>query len=258
MAKKKKEAEGGGGANWMDTYGDMVTLLLCFFVLLFSFSSMESEKWAALVGAFTGNTSITIPSFSPEMVMERPIELILTSTGMEENIYETEGKTEQEKNEILSVLYGNVADYLLEVGLDAEVVANYESSMLIIRFTDNVFFDSGSDVIKAEAHETLNLLADLFEMYSGRISRIRVEGHTDNRPIHTARFKDNWDLSAMRATNVVRYFVNTCEIDPRTIYGAGLGEWVPVAENDSEEGRQANRRVDFIIESMEINSSGGS
>ena len=254
-ASKRRQSGGGDGggegANWMDTYGDLVTLLLCFFVLLFSFSSIDSQKWEAIVGALSGSNSIVIPAFSPETAMERPIELIMTTTPSQEDAEVSEedpGQIQQIDYQNFLTLYENIAKYVGENNTQAEVMASFESFTIIIRFTDDILFASGRAELLPESLPVMNSVIDVLALNQDLISMIRIEGHTDNRPIHTSQFNNNWDLSVSRAVRTLEYFLNSGRIEATKISAVGYGEFHPVLPNDSDEGRAKNRRVDFVVE----------
>lgn len=240
----------------MDTYGDLVTLLLCFFVLLFSFSSVNAEKWETLLGALSGSPTMVIPILDVDKAMERPISLIVTTTDEDEyeDGYYNGGYTqdeieqmEKEQNNFL-LLYENIKDYVDEYDMTVELSVDYETYVITVRFVENVLFSSGSAKLLDESNPILNQMINVLATNQEYISMIRIEGHTDNRAIHTSQFEDNWDLSTKRATNVLRYMLNSGRIFDRKISSVGYGEYHPVQPNDTEEGRGANRRVDFVIE----------
>lgn len=116
---------------------------------------------------------------------------------------------------------------------------------------DSALFDSGKDVIRADSAKLLMDLADIIVRYEGAIGMIRIEGHTDDIPINNARFESNWDLSVARAVRVLRYLLLHSKIPPEKLAAAGYGEFHPIADNDTPQGRAQNRRVSFLIESLE-------
>jgi len=116
---------------------------------------------------------------------------------------------------------------------------------LIINIDDKILFDSGSATLKPEVRKTLGIIAAILSR--NKQSRIVIEGHTDNIPIHTRRFRDNWQLSTERALSVLNYILNETNINPVRISAQGFGEYHPVAPNDTRENRQLNRRVDIVI-----------
>lgn len=115
---------------------------------------------------------------------------------------------------------------------------------VIVQFNDRVLFDTGRTVLRPEAEEVLRLLAVELQEWTGPI---RVEGHTDNVPIHNELFPSNWELSAARATRVVRFLVDEGGLVPSNLVAAGYGEYRPIASNQTAEGRARNRRVDVLL-----------
>ena len=253
--RQSSSEDEGGGANWMDTYGDLVTLLLCFFVLLFSFSSVDAQKWESLVGAFSGTTAVAISALDPNMAVELPI-ASLRPQGMpiESDAADIDGEFElpsATQAEIIEQnfdeLVDNIGNYILEHGLDAEILPNYEEYSLIVRFKDRVFFDSAEAVVLPEAIPVLDHVIQMFSNSGHLFGLLRIEGHTDNVPIR-GRYRSNWELSGARAISVLEYIVAHSDIDPAKLAVGGYSEYHFIAPNDTAEGRAQNRRVDFIVE----------
>lgn len=244
--RQSSSEDEGGGANWMDTYGDLVTLLLTFFVFLFAFSSIDAEKWKDIVGAFSGATVFSVPTMDMTTAISPAIPSFNT-ISMEETIDQTNLENFRE-------LYQSIAAYMDENNVNAELLANPETLTLIIRFSANVLFTSGSATISPDFSLTMDHMITILAQNADMIGMIRIEGHTDNVPINTFQFEDNWALSSARATNVLRYFIASGGVDVTKISAVGYGEFQPVDTNDSPEGRAKNRRVDFVIESVTVNT----
>lgn len=255
MARRKKDSggDGGGGANWMDTYADMVTLLMAFFVLLFSFSTIDAEKWEALVGSLTGTGRNVVPFLDMESAVDSPIELEITTEGdypsEGEPMPGDEGNVEQDLENFLK-LVEELKNFIEENELDAILDANQETFTVTLTVGENVFFDSGDATIKEESSELLTSLAQLFSDNMHIINIVNVEGHTDTDPINNERYEDNWDLSSKRATNAVRFIVSSADVDNEKFKPSGMSEYHPIATNDTPEGKAKNRRVDFVIQSV--------
>lgn len=258
--RKPEEPEEEGSPAWMNTYGDMVTLVLTFFVLLFSFSTVDSAKWADVATSLSGMTIIAIPALdpaAPEPEGETKGKFILTSSSPMETDTKGESSGGQEGltneqinssfNEMYEKLKGHIEANNLGGILDLQYIDEYT---VLLRMADSAFFDPGSAGLLQEAQDVLQQVGIILEQYSGLISTIRVEGYTDNVPMHNGQFKDNWDLSVGRATNVVRFLDSATELDPALFSPGGYGEYRPIADNNTEEGRAKNRRVDFVIESI--------
>lgn len=255
MARKKREVDYGGGGSWMDTYGDMITLVLTFFILLFSMSSVDSAKWKTLVDSVTGRiTAIAEPMDPGPANMSDPIQM---EPGGVDRDSSSEGKTpselQQQQNEInqqFIELFEKLVQYIKDNGMSDTVAATKTGNMINIRFSDSVFFETGKADLLPEALDTINRLIPFLEESQDVIETIRIEGHTDNVPINTAKFKDNWWLSYHRAGNVVDYLIHNTQILPSKLSADGYGEYRPIESNDTPEGRAKNRRVQFVIYEM--------
>ncbi len=192
---------------WLLTYADMMSLLLCFFVLLFSLSNVNLMKFSS----YFKKTKVP-PIFLDE---------------------------EQLKRVMLEI-----AEYAKNKGLDEAIRMEITERGLVINLNEKLMFHSGSADLLQEAFPILD---EIFIQLKKIPNEIVVEGHTDNVPIHTAEFASNWELSTNRASNVVRYFVENKGFFPFKISASGYGEYRPVADNLVVEGRNLNRRVVLII-----------
>jgi len=255
MRRRRAEEVKKGAPEWMNTYGDMVTLLLTFFIMLFAMSTIEDSKfndiiqsiqsslgsYEGAIGLLNGGTSINNSNIIGDGEEVDPnLEQI---TAVLENIRTGQVDSNIGQNDMESIYY-QVKDYLENNNLSEEIVIIQEDKGLLIRFKDNVLFDSGKAVIKENAKVILNNIANILN----EVDRdIRVEGHTDNRPINTPQFPSNWELSTQRAVNVLKYFIEINGIAPARLSAVGYGEYHPIADNSTEEGRQKNRRVDIVI-----------
>ena len=226
----------------MDTYGDMVTLLLTFFVLLFSFSTINEQKWRALVRAFSGSGGqIGIidegngPGETNNIIVPTPPPTESPDPSGTSHIVD------------ISPLYEDIYEYIKESGLSAKVQVSKTDLEIIIRFNDSVMFDSGKADLKPEALNILDDMSKVFNKYVNEIEMLRIEGHTDNVPIRTSKFRSNWDLSMARAGEVLRHLIDEKDFDQKKISAVGYGEYHPIATNETEEGRSKNRRVEFVI-----------
>lgn len=234
MRKKKKKAEGPKGSPaYMTTYGDMMTLLLCFFVLIVSFSTMEIEKFKAAVASLKGALS----------VLPYQTEVMPTETMLERP---SRGEKRDRKSRRRSRSVTSLRKIIREKHLENIIQVKETESGVHVTIGDPALFDSGKADIKPEILPVLNQIVAVVD--SGD-EIIRVEGHTDNVPIHTAEFANNWDLSIARAMSVIRYIQSKQEnLDPTRLRPIGGGEFHPKASNDTPEGRAMNRRVEIFIE----------
>lgn len=236
MARKKREEEVKAGApEWMATYGDMVTLLLCFFILLFSMSSVDAKKFEAIVQSFNG--SLGILDSGKALVDSNNV----TQGSIDDNVGDKKQEIQNFNN-----LEKELKEYLKQNGLEDNVSVMNESIGILLRFQDNILFDSGKAEIKSQ--ETLIYVSNLLNKDEFKDKFIRIEGHTDNDPIkRNLRYPTNWELSVARASNVVRFLIENTGIEPRRLSASGYSEYHPVAPNDSPKNKSKNRRVDILI-----------
>ncbi len=244
--KKPEPPQEYGAPAWMNTYGDMVTLVLTFFVLLFSFSTIDAKKWEEIVNSFSGQRLVVVQPLDPkaadsnEIIRTTPTPAITPEPSINNDIKER-----------FDELYEKIQKHISENGLDLQLNVSKDDNLIVLRITDSALFDSGRDVIRTDALELLQSIVEIFDEYETAIKLIQIEGHTDNVPIHSAKFDSNWDLSTSRAVRVVQYFIDHSGISPMKYAASGYGEYHPVASNDTEEGKTKNRRVDFVITSTE-------
>lgn len=248
MEKKQEECK-EGAPEWMATYGDLVTLLMCFFVLLFAFSEIDAQKFEAVMESFQGSAGILSGG---KTLSDGPF----VFDAMPENEI---SKAVEEPVEDIEVLKEEVEQLLQAAGLESEVELELEARGLVIRFPDKVLFDSGKADLKEGALVTLGALGETFNAEEFMDKQIRIEGHTDNVPINTLIYPSNWHLSTGRAISVIDFFENESQIDSTRMVASGYGEYRPLESNDTAEGRARNRRVDIVIlndiyESLEPNS----
>lgn len=265
MAKRKEDPPAAGSPAWMATFSDLMNLLLCFFVLLFSMSSTNEEKFQEIMASIQSSFSI-LPSggsaidegvlISSGVSQLSELSQYYTSMGLNE---EGEDKTDTEKTEeqkaIESVeaqmmaesqeMAEHISQELDQMNLSSEVEVVATASYVMLNMNGGILFDSGSDVLKKDAIGILEKIGTIIMEYDGYI--IEVVGHTDNVPINSAKFPDNTMLSMCRAYSVHRYFVDVVGTNPVYMKSSGRGESVPIADNSTAEGRAQNRRVEIKI-----------
>lgn len=269
MAKKKKKDSGGGGAaNWMNTFADLMNLLLCFFVLLFSMSSVDADKFEALVQSLEHSFSI-LPQGGSSIGEGQMVAAGVNQLQLLDQYYmeaansksDEEGEdNEEEENNPEEALKQEMA----EAGLkESEEVAEQIEKMLeeqrigdqvevdsnaqFVRITLNgaLLFDSGQSQIREDALPLVDKLSLILENYNS--SLIDIEGHTDNVPISNEQYENNDVLSAYRAFAVKNYVLGKTALEAGKINATGCGEYNPVADNGTPEGRARNRRVEIKI-----------
>ena len=233
--KQNKTAEDeGDSGNWILTFADLMTLLLTFFVLLYSFSKTDIEKFNATV------KSLRITLVGPDESQPS------SSQILNQDIMSMQAQNIQSLNDVLNnelnAILNNVNKFIYEQKLQSKIKAFIDNRGIVIKISDDIFFESGKAVLNPRSMFLLEYLTDLINRYP---YPIRVEGHTDNRPINTSEFPSNWELSTMRATTVVRYFI-AHNLNPRLFSAEGFAEYRPIASNSVASGRAKNRRVEII------------
>ncbi|MFZ0392054.1 MAG: OmpA family protein [Calditrichia bacterium] len=226
--KKQKGSSGGGAPAWMVTYGDLMSLLLTFFVLILSFSSIELRKFQQAMGSLKGALGV-LPR---EQSVVRQWEPILPQL------------TDFQKRRIQRVV-SQLRNMVKREGMENEVTMEATAEGVIIRIDSPILFEVGEAELKSQAYPILN---KIIEMTRDWPNSIRVEGHTDNLPIHTVQYPSNWELSTARALSVLRYFLNEGKIEPERLAAVGYGEFHPLVPNSSVENRSKNRRVEIYVD----------
>lgn len=221
---------------YMTTWGDMMSLLLCFFILLYSFSSVDAQKFRAIISAFQGMSGILD---SGRSIVEEGN--MIDTASMYSDLIPEDGFGEIQELEMLAL---KVSELLEEEGFTDQVELGIEDRGLVMRFKDVVLFDLGSDELKEEPKDLLKRLSYILEQVP---LPIRIEGHTDNLPINNLRFPSNWELSVARATRVVRFLIEEGSLAPDRLSALGFGEYRPIAPNTSAWERAKNRRVDIVV-----------
>ncbi len=270
MAKKKEETPPPGAPAWMATFSDLMNLLLCFFVLLFSMSTIEEEKWQEFVASMNqtfsvfsgGATAIGDGILISNGVSQlNELDEYINSTGKLSDAESPEDKLEeyqksgdvkvlqealeeqqlQENEEFAELVQEAVSDARLSDQIDVNFTAQYVQ----LTMKGALLFDSGSSELKEDSHAVLDRVGEILERYAG--GTIEIEGHTDNVPISSQRIASNEELSSARALSVFYYLTDNTLLDATSLKHAGMGERVPIADNSTPEGRSKNRRVEIRI-----------
>lgn len=236
IKKERKKVEEGAPA-WMTTYSDLMTQLVVFFVLLFSFSVLNQQKFQQFIASYQG-MGILDGGVSP-IVETEPAPL-----DYPQNIDTPEAAAALARAREMMETYQTVKNFLAASGLESMVEVRYEEQGIALDIKERILFDSGKADLKPEAARLLDKLAELLVRIP---NEVRVEGHTDNRPIHTLQFPTNWELSAARAARVVRYFIEEHHLKPERFVAVGYGEYRPLYPNDTPEHMAENRRVVLLI-----------
>lgn len=251
MRKMSKGGSGGGGGDsWLNTYADMVTLLLTFFILLFTMSSVDAEKWKILVKAFGSSNA-------------QESQIVLVEVDKGSGLITDSGDAMPDLSELPEIiepidfdqLYEYIKKYLTDNNLDSTVELKRGKNSVFIRFQDNVFFAPDKSVLRNEAVPLLDFLGDCFLTVNDQILSIRINGHTATVPGTVKKSGFDRTLSTERANSVLLYFEENKGIEPKKLVSIGYGRNYPVAGNDTEEDRKKNRRVELMILSTDFDLS---
>jgi chemotaxis protein MotB len=222
----------------MDTYGDMVTLLLCFFVLLYSMSSISEDNWKALVMSFNPDAQVsrteTPGGDGPSADADEGGEIVeLTQTSIDKQIED---------------LYQSLVEYVEQSGQESTISVTKGDGKVYITFNQSVFFDGDSATLRAEAYPILDQVSTSLSEAAAAIDEVCVMGHTAQAsPSKLNNVQVDRTLSSQRAANVIIYVQQNSIVDPARLVSEGIGQWRPIASNDTAEGRAQNRRVEMVI-----------
>jgi len=252
MSRQRRKARSAhiSHERWLVSYADFITLLLAFFVLLYASSNLDKQKIARLAAAihsafheldaFPGDTSKPYkavpsdPQLQPQSLPPELEQLMKSELATRSHIAEID--VEKVRRELQEALGSEIKH--------GEIELRVTPLGFIISLNELGFFGSGEARLLPSAVWKLTRITRILNEHD---FDIRVEGHTDNRPVHKLQYRSNWELSTARATEVVRLLIEQFEVDPTRISIAGYGEYHPIASNDTSEGRQMNRRVDLVL-----------
>lgn len=227
MPRKKKPKDEINTNAWMDTYADTITLLLTFFILLYSFSSTDNEKLMLIANALKGE--ITGVPTKMEDMPDITDELLEQGIGAK-NPYE--------------LLVEKVNEILEQNGLQDIIEVREEDYGVVLQLSDSILFDTGKAELKADSNGILDVISLIVPHVE---NEIMIQGHTDNVPIKSSKYESNWELSTDRAITVLKYFIETKGFDPTKFSASGYGEYRPLVENTTDANKAQNRRVEILI-----------
>lgn len=262
-----------GTPAWMATFADLMSLLMCFFVLLLSFSEMDVEKFKQIAGSMQNafgvqndmrlddiprGTSVVALEFSPGETTPSPVETIQQVTDQSfDNTLEVT-RAEEPDVDVEEMLEAKIAALLAETEEDADelkeqlkdeietgkVDVESEGRVIVIRIREKGSFPSGSATLDDEFIPTIDRIRNALGDIPGTVA---VEGHTDNVPLRGGRYESNWGLSASRALSVTHKLIESGQLDEERMMVAGFSDTRPFTFNDTSEGRAMNRRVEIVI-----------
>lgn len=269
MARRKVEEPESISGGWINTFADLMNLLLCFFVLLFSMSTVDADKYEQLVtslsesidifdggGNAVGEGAFVSSGTSQKISMEQYFNKFENNGEDPETQDDSSELSEEEKykKKMAEQLKERTEELYEEITLNAEkrniqdmVNINMDEQYQYVQISLNgaILFDSGSDEIKKSAMGILSKVGDILKIYDDHM--IKIEGHTDNVPISGGKFENNMWLSTARATRVFEYFTEKKGLVPKKLEATGRSKYDPVATNETEKGRAKNRRVEIKI-----------
>ncbi|HKK20138.1 MAG TPA: flagellar motor protein MotB [candidate division Zixibacteria bacterium] len=228
--RRKQDNQHENLERWLLTYADLITLLLAFFIVMYSMSRVDAKRFGkmaeALNGVLKGGTT----------VLDKPASSAQKGHGLLQI-----GD--------LNMIQKQIEQRFSKLGREDVVQTEITERGLVVHIMESALFKVGSATLEPKAKDVLDIV---YDQMKGIPNHVRVEGHTDDRPINTALFPSNWELSTARATEVVRYFIDKFNFPPDKLSALGYGEFRPIRPNNSIENRAKNRRVDIVILTMDL------
>ena len=249
MSKKKAHGPGHIDETWLIPYADLLTLLLALFIVLFCSSSLDKEKYEKIMKAFASEFK------APESSQSGggnflPDDLEDLFLPQDDNTEEGGGDADLfGENSQIGKLFSTLSNYIESNDLGEEIQVKIVGDSLLITLTSDIWFPSGSAAISLSQRETAGKMTDMIAASHTEEDTLQIviTGHTDNVPIGAAQFRSNWHLSVIRAVNFMEVMLEGGQLNPRMFSARGYGEYEPIDTNDTDIGRQHNRRVEVLI-----------
>lgn len=261
MANKKPEEPKKGAPAWQTTFSDLMNLLLCFFVLLFAMSTIDEAKQEQIAASFSQMFSVFDAGasaigdgvlISAGVSQLNELDDYINSTGkmsdgeiVDDDVAAAQEQVTEAQMEESEQLSEKIQEAIDEKDMGREIDIEITSQYVQLTLKGALLFDSGSTTLKDEAKPVLDQVGAILERYAE--GTIEIEGHTDNVPMSGAKYSNNNELSSGRALSVFDYLLSVTNLDPANVKHAGRGEYLPVADNSTAEGRSKNRRVEIKI-----------
>jgi chemotaxis protein MotB len=246
--RQRHSEEPANRDRWLLSYSDFITLLFAFFVVLFASSYRDKQTIKKLsqsihigfqqMGAFSGgqsNSGVAYPNLSSNPSLSAP-QAQNAETGKDEALAASTLDVAQLRQQLETAMGQELKDH--------EVVMRVTAEGFVVSLNELGFFDSGKAELLPGAAEKIERIAKVLSLHR---LELRVEGNSDDHPIHTPEFRSNWELSTARAMAVMQLLVDDSGLDPRKISVLGYGQYRPIADNATPEGRRINRRVDLVV-----------
>jgi len=229
--------DNGISAGWLTTFNDLVTLLMVFFVLLFTMGSMDKNLMKEFQYSLQSGLGVLGAGSKASIAVQQPRPPLSQQGQLTQALNQTAAKGE-------IVATNSIDEAMAEFAALPGINVSYSPDGVHIAFENGLFFDFGKADINSSGFAFLDKMTVLIRKTP---YAVRVEGHTDNVPIHTPRYPSNWELSTARAVSVVKYFVDVGKINPQRFSAVGYGASRPLAPNDAAAGRAKNRRVEIVL-----------
>lgn len=245
---KKVKVKKDDTERWMLSYLDFITLLMIFFLVMYAISNVDSEKYNSLSsslkqGFINGGENVLGESDDMNIAAEK-----IMDTVDEYN----SNSTQLSEKDMLENTKEQIDELIEQYNLKDDISTNIQDKGLVITFNNSVLFNSGEADVKPEASSKLLSIAKILNTLN---NYIRVEGHTDSTAIHNEKYSSNWQLSSIRASNVVEFLVDNGNVLPERLSSVGYGEYRPIEDNSSVDGRASNRRVDILVLNSKFDGS---
>lgn len=221
-------------ATWLVTYADLMTLLLVFFIIMYAISSKNLLKFRSTLASIQFSSGQTNSGIGLLEIV-KPEQL-----DKKVSLADLTGLKSREKE-----MLGDIDDLIQKKQLGKHIIAKISEGKIYIQIRGKVLFDSGAAQLNDDAKPILDKIVGIIQDYEE--FNVNIKGHTDNTPISTAQFASNWELSAIRATTVLKYLIDG-EVSPMRLTATGYGDLLPLVTNNSAENRATNRRVEFVLE----------
>lgn len=241
---KKKHPEHVNHERWLVSYADFITLLFAFFVVMFASSQTDSVKVGRFVESFSRAIQWSVFATDGSGFLDGAPSNPMIADDTQQSAKPPKKKARAGEFEQEREIKGSIKKLQASAPILAGLKIEEATGELILRLPERLVFERGKAELSDEGKVALAAIADEL---APRPVKLRVEGHTDSTPIHTAQFPSNWELSTARATAVIAYFIEGKNFDPERLSAAGYAEFHPIADNDSDEGRASNRRVDLVV-----------
>jgi chemotaxis protein MotB len=251
MARKKEPEKAANHERWLVSYADFITLLFAVFVTLYAMSQTDKQKVEQVAASYRSAFGLTTGSSSGKPTIMKKTDLMpipsmrqaMTNPEKPKTSGDSSVKIQATKKEFKEILI-SIEKFLVTQNAMDKVNVEITRRGLVVSLKEAGFFDSGSATVKPASFSLIAKIAESLLPYGNPIS---FEGHTDNIPIRSAAFPSNWELSTARAISLAHFFIDRHGFSPQKFSVTGYGEYRPVADNGSDEGRKQNRRVDIVL-----------